>query len=119
MLCEQPEPFGAFYVWLENELLTQGHLDAQGLLQSAPPDSIFYATVLALAPAHNVAPQEDAMAELRDLLNRMLIDRIKEMETRTIESAGQDPQALSRYRDLQTRRRQLEQAVTQAVQATH
>jgi DNA primase len=59
-----------------------------------------------------VAEEKEAMREsqqeLRSLLNRMHIDRLKELETEAIAAAKADPSALQRYRDLQTRRRKLE-----------
>ena len=60
-------------------------------------------------------PAEDAASELRDLLNRMLIERIKEQETRAIEDSKQDPQALQRYRELLARRMQLEKIQSSAI----
>jgi DNA primase len=50
----------------------------------------------------------EARAELRGMLNRMLIESIKLQETEAIALAKEDPTALQRYRVLQTRRRQLE-----------
>ena len=53
-------------------------------------------------------PQE-ARQELRRLLNLMLIDRLKTLETEALAQAqgGQDPEALQRYKSLQARRREL------------
>ena len=121
MLCEEAAPFGAFYVWLENELLVQGAFDAEKLKGLLPADSMFYSVVSTHlnASARSPASTEEAQTELRDVLNRMLIERIKTLETASIAAAGQDPRALARYRELQTRRLQLEQAVTLAVQSAH
>jgi DNA primase len=82
---------------------------------------MFYSVVSAHlnASAPSPASAEEAQAELRDVLNRMLIERIKALETASIATAGQDPKALARYRELQTRRLQLEQAVALAVQSAH
>lgn len=57
----------------------------------------------------NAQPERD---ELRKLLDRMLVERLKAQETQAIEAASTDPSALSRYRELQSRRRQLEVAST-------
>ena len=54
-------------------------------------------------------PVESA-SELRNLLNRMLIERLKQQETQAIQDARTDPSALQRYRELQTRRLQIESA---------
>jgi len=56
----------------------------------------------------------ESAPELRDLLNRMLIDRIKEQETQAIADSTSDPAALARYRELHTRRLQLELAIRPA-----
>lgn len=120
MLCAQTAPYGPFYVWLENEVLHHGVLAGNALLQALPPDGVFTPTILAFdmpASATTTAPPADAHTELRDVLNRMLIERIKEQETEAIEASGHDPEALARYRGLQTRRRQLELLVAQAVQS--
>lgn len=121
MLCAQAAPYGPLYVWLENELLHHGELNASTLQNILPADSVFAPTLLALASAQTptTEPPAGTLSELRDVLNRMLIDRIKEQETEAIEASGHDPQALARYRNLQTRRRQLELLVALAVQSAH
>ena len=62
-------------------------------------------------PAVASEPIAESGPELRDLLNRMLIDRIKEQETEAIAASAHDASALQRYRELQLRRKQLELAV--------
>ncbi len=52
----------------------------------------------------------DDDAELRNLLQRMLIEHLKAQETREIQAAQNDPLALQRYRELQARRLTLESA---------
>ncbi|MDT8991214.1 DNA primase [Curvibacter sp. APW13] len=119
MLCAMEEPYGAFCAWLEGQLLTQGNLDRATLLEALPAQSSFYASasVWSQQVTQSTLAEADTLAELRDVLNRMLVDRLKELETQAIASAGQDPQALPRYRELQMRRRQLEAALKQALQA--
>jgi DNA primase len=60
-----------------------------------------------MADAHTPAPADSA-SELADLLNRMLVERLKAQETEAIEAFAGDPAALERYRQLQARRRELE-----------
>ena len=50
----------------------------------------------------------EAQQELRGLLDRMLVERLKAQETEAIEAAQTDPAALARYRELQARRLELE-----------
>jgi DNA primase len=53
-------------------------------------------------------PQE-ARQELRRLLNMLLIDRLKQLETEALAQAatGQDPEAQQRWRSLHERRKEL------------
>jgi DNA primase len=53
----------------------------------------------------------ESTAELRDLLNRMLVEQIKIQQTEAISASKEDPSALNRYRELQIRRLQLESAL--------
>ncbi len=57
-----------------------------------------------------MSESDESTRELRSLLNRMLVERLKAQETEAIEAAKADPTALVRYRDLQIRRRALESA---------
>ena len=61
-----------------------------------------------------VEASADSGVELRDLLNRMLVERIKEQETQAIADSTLDPAALVRYRELHARRQQLELAIRPA-----
>ena len=54
--------------------------------------------------AHSSA---DTAAELRDLLNRMLVDRIKLEQDEAIATFATDPAAKQRYNDLRLRHQQL------------
>ena len=46
-------------------------------------------------------------AELRDLLHRLLLERIKQQTTQALLLAQHDPSQLQRYQQLETRRRHL------------
>jgi DNA primase len=61
---------------------------------------------------------QESSHELRQLLDRMLVERLKAQETEAIEAARLDPNALVRYREIQARRRQLELAGERADTAT-
>ena len=52
---------------------------------------------------------QESRHELRQLLNLMLIDRLKQLETEALAQAqsGEDPEALQRYKSLYERRREL------------
>jgi DNA primase len=110
MLCELPAPHGSFFVWLESQLHDHGPLTWSALREELTGQT-FEALALRLmsGPTQPGENQEEAAPELRDLLARMLIERLKDQETHAIEASASDPSALQRYRDLQTRRKILEQ----------
>ena len=116
VLCELPAPHGPLFAWLEQQLHENGPMPWEALsmqLQGRPDEE--WARQLVSDSALAADPAEDAASELRDLLNRMLIERIKEQETRAIEDSKQDPQALQRYRELLARRMQLEKIQSSAI----
>lgn len=112
LLCELPSPHGDLFVWLEGQLHEHGPV-SRGTLRDTivghPAEDL--ALRLLTGPAVTSEPIAESGPELRDLLNRMLIDRIKEQETEAIASSAHDASALQRYRELQLRRKQLELAV--------
>ena len=110
MLCELPAPHGPLFVWLEGQLHEHGSQPwvalREGLRGHACEE-----LAARLMQGYEINADDNASAnsrELRDLLNRMLVERLKTQETAAIDAAKTDPTALQRYRELQTRRRQLE-----------
>jgi DNA primase len=113
MLCELPPPHGTLFVWLEGQLQEHGAQPWAALREALRSTDL---EVLAdrLMDQDALGSPDDAgetTDELRRLLDRMLIERLKSKETEMIQAAQSDPTALLRYRDLQLRRRQLEAAV--------
>jgi DNA primase len=53
----------------------------------------------------------EARRELRGLVDRMVVARLKEQQTEAIAAAGSDPSALQRYRELHARIMDLEAAL--------
>ena len=118
LLCELPAPHGPLIAWLEAQLHEHGPL-AWGALrdelqgQTAEELALRLMSDPTVSSGTNEPSGEtagDTGAELRDLLNRMLVERIKEQETLAIAAASADPAALVRYRELHARRLQLELA---------
>jgi DNA primase len=108
MLCELPTHHGDLFVWLEGQLHDHGPLPWEALRESMtglPVEEL--AQKLMSGPAIPTEPLAESEPELRDLLNRMLVDRIKEQETEAIEASKADPSALQRYQELRARRVQL------------
>ena len=113
MLCEQPAPHGPLFVWLEGQVHEHGPQPwgalREGLRGHASEDiAVRLMSGPQLGESDEAVGSAESDQELRSLLNRMLVERLKAQETEAIESAKADPSALVRYRDLQARRRELE-----------
>jgi len=116
LLCGLPQPHGPLFAWLESRLHDQGpqawealRAGLQGHTAQEKAEQIMAGSTVSVEPSTESAP------ELRDLLNRMLVEQIKEQETEAIEASKADPAALQRYRELQTRRRQLEKSQSDGI----
>ncbi|MCA0212586.1 MAG: DNA primase [Proteobacteria bacterium] len=109
MLCELAEPHGPLFAWLDSQLHEHGPLPWGALREALRGHDSEALALKLMAGAQDMAPAgAESDAELRDLLSRMLMERLKRQETEAIESAATDPQALERYRALQARRLELE-----------
>jgi DNA primase len=108
LLCELSTPHSDLFVWLEGQLHDHGVLPWEALRESmtglACED---LAVKLMSGPTIPTEPLAESEPELRDLLNRMLVERIKQQETEAIEASKADPSALQRYQELRARRVQL------------
>ena len=114
LLCDQPAPHGALFVWLEGQLHEHGPL-AWALLRESlrgHPCEALAVKVMTGSHAQTEGDLHELRAELRGLLNRMLIEAIKLQQNALIAAASQDPAAIERYRQLQERRRALEEGLT-------
>ena len=116
LLCDLPGQHGELMRWLEGQFHDHGPL-AWGTLQEEIKPHPFSGFAQKLMDAHlptdpetnlDGAPEE-SHDELRLLLNLMLIDRLKTLETEALKAAEstQDPEALNRWRELHQRRRAL------------
>ena len=116
LLCELAPPHGALMGWLEGQLHDHGPQPWEVLNVALQNHNLaeLAQKLMAGAPA-TPAPLAESLAELRDVLNRMLIDRLKWLETEAIAAASTDPSALQRYRELQIRRSQLEKLQSGAI----
>jgi len=112
MLCELPAPHGPLFVWLESQLHEHGPQPWVALREGLR-DHEAEALAIRLMADHEAGVADEAgesARELRNLLNRMLVERLKALETEAIHASKADPTALQRYRELQIRRRALESA---------
>jgi DNA primase len=116
LLCDLPAPHGPLLAWLEAQLHEHGPLVWSALSEElqgheAQPLAMRLMADAALMSDSPSESDSESGIELRDLLNRMLVERIKDQETQAIVQAQSDPQALVRYRELHARRQQLEMAM--------
>ncbi len=112
LLCNLSAPHGPLFVWLERQFHEHGSQPWVALREGLQ-DHESEAFALKLMSGFELGTANDepeAMAELRHLLNRMLIEQLKTDETLAIEASRTDPNALQRYRELQARRLVLEAA---------
>ncbi|MBC7213626.1 MAG: DNA primase [Burkholderiaceae bacterium] len=111
-LCALPPPHGPLFVWLEEQLHEHG-AQTWALLRERLRGHACAPLAEKLMTGSHAQTEGDLhelRAELRDLLNRVLIEQIKAEESTLIATASQDPAALQRYRELQARRKALETA---------
>jgi DNA primase len=115
MLCELPPPHGPLFAWLESQLHEHGPQLWVSLREGLRGHEAEELALRLMADYElgNSDEKEESASELRNLLNRMLIERIKIQETEAIHASKADPTALQRYRELQERRRTLETLLIQ------
>ena len=114
LLCDLPSPHGPLFVWLESQLHEHGP-QAWVALREGLRDHEGEDLALRLMADHELGdtePAGESAAELRDLLNRMLIDRLTAQETEALEASKADPTALLRYREFYTRRRAIQSSMS-------
>ena len=119
LLCALPDPHGAFFAWLESQFHDQGALGSTTLRELMQGQSfadeatrwMAQDQLNAIAGSEDATPPDpqEARQELRRLLNGLMIDRLKELETEALTQAstGQDPEAQLRWRSLHERRKAL------------
>jgi DNA primase len=114
LLCDLPEQHGELMRWIESQFHDHGPL-AWGALQLELSQLAFATLAEKLMASHKPNAPEvntegepgEARKELRLLLNLMLIDRLKGLETQALKEAEsiQSPEAFQKWRDLHQRRR--------------
>lgn len=110
VLCALPAPHGPLFVWLERQFHDHG-VQAWAVLRERLRDhdcETLAVRVMSGPQGQTEGETGELLVELRGLLNRMLVDALKQQENEAIEAARTDPGALQRYRTLHTRRRELE-----------
>ena len=111
MLCTLPGEHGALFVWLDSQLHEHGVQPWAALREGLRGcDFEALAERLMTGPDGNPAgdPEGDARGdgarELASVLDYMLDDRLKALQSDAIAAVGHDPKALERYKALEARR---------------
>ncbi|WP_296872955.1 DNA primase [Tibeticola sp.] len=114
LLCALPEPHGPLFVWLDRQFHEHGPLP-WGALREDLPDAPWAALAQRLMQSRTelAAPEGEAdaaetRAELRGLLDLMLLDHLSALENEAVAQAEADPAALERLRALHERRRHIQ-----------
>ena len=110
MLCDLPAPHGPLFTWLEAQMLEHGAQPWMALREGLVGHESAELALRVMADHEDVTQEEagDAQQELRNLLNRILIEQLKDQETEAIQASKADPSALIRYRELRDRRLMLQ-----------
>ena len=109
VLSAQSAPHGPLFMWIEDLFHTTGPLPWAVLrerLRDHPCEDLAL-RVMTGAHAQTEGDLKELRLELRDLLNRMLVEDIKAEQSALIERAAHDPSALERYRALEQKRNAL------------
>lgn len=122
LLAEEPPPHGPLFAWLESQWLEHGP-QPWAVLREAMRGHLFEGLALDLHGSGLELERPDPQGngdeepaphalqlELRQLLRRMHIERLKLLETVWAAKAASDPAALVNYRATQAARTALEQA---------
>ncbi|WHZ12123.1 MAG: DNA primase DnaG [Burkholderiaceae bacterium] len=104
LLCALPPPHGPLFAWLESQLLEHGAQPWAALREglrghASEALALKAAALLQEAQTGDESAADDALDELRGLLNGMHIDRLKRQETEALDA--NDPE---RYRRLHAQR---------------
>jgi DNA primase len=128
MLGHEPPPHGPLFAWLESQWHEHGPQPWAALREALRQQDFeplaleLHTGGLALERTHTAdAPpdaesptEQDLRRELRELLRRMHIERLKQRETELVSRAQTDPLTLALYREAQLARRRLENELDEA-----
>ena len=109
LLAEWPSPHGDFFAWMEGQWHEHGAqpwaaLDMGVIGQSFEP---WLRKLVRAVPQTDGDPAE-WQEEITEVLQRMHIERIKQLQTEAIAQADSDPNALQRWRQLDAQLKQLQ-----------
>ncbi len=113
LLCALPAPHGPLFVWLESQMHEHGAQPWAALREGLRGrDAEEFATRLMTHDEFDARePATDCTGELRDVLDRMLVEQLIAQETQALQASKADPQALLLYREYYARRRAIQSAL--------
>lgn len=112
MLADWPAPHGEFFAWLEGQWHEHGP-QAWAVLDVALQGQPFESWLKRLLQSSEVANDDgsDWGQEMQEVLKRMHIERLMELQAQAIADAEHDPKALERWRQLGAQLKQLQTSV--------
>ncbi len=110
LLCRLEGQHGELLTWLDGQFQEHGAQPWAALQEGLRGDPLesHAQRLMGQDNLQTETPLAEVRKELRHVLDRMLVEHLKVLETQAIAEANTDPQALGRYRSLQARRRELE-----------
>ena len=114
MLCDLPAPHGPLFSWLESQFHEHGPQPWVALREGLKEHEAeaLANRLMAGYELGTTDETQESVAELRNLLNRMLVDKLILQETEALHEAKADPTALLRYKEFYNRRRTLQSALS-------
>jgi len=125
LLCDLPGVHGQLFTWLDSQLHEHG-AQSWAALREGLRGLEFEALAVRLMSNPDGGPlgdaegeqAADAVAELRNVLDFMLDDRLMAQQNEAIAAVGSDPLALKRYRALEGRRLELRRRLQTSINAS-
>jgi DNA primase len=115
MLAHLPGTPGAVFTWLEAQMHDHGPQPWVAMREALRGHEL---EAFACAQAEQLASTGDSdepdIEEIREVMTRLRIERLKAQESEAIARATQDPSQLQRYRELQAERKALEHNIGEA-----
>ncbi|AOW15714.1 DNA primase [Hydrogenophaga crassostreae] len=114
MLAHLPGTPGAVFTWLEAQMHEHGPQPWAAMREALRGHEH---EAFACAQAEQLVSTDESddpeAEEIRDVMTRLRIERLKAQESEAITKAAQDPSQLQRYRELQAERKALEHRIGQ------
>lgn len=112
LLANLPPPHGELFSWLEGQFHDRGAQPWAALREGliSHPAGTLACRLMSGDAVGDESNQDDDYRELRSILNLMLVEHLKKLETQALAATTSDPGATNRYLAIQNRRRKLETA---------